>query len=231
MADPCIFAGPEEPREIVDALEAITEKGVSDYQFYGQGKSILIQRKACPQDFHASWCDGRLNRNELELIENIDRGGASYLLLEGHLTYDRAGFLIVNRRVSKLMDIQISGRLDSIQDAGIRLLLSSSVEGTVRVIANLYTRWQKEHIGERTRPGPRSLWGKARREQRVLHVIEGFDGIGSELAKVIWQVSGTARRFFNLDPEQMAIIPKLGPKRIAEINSILDMEMPERLKK
>src|SRR3990167_10554714 len=127
-----ILISPTEPYEIKSDFG---EYGISaphlpsDYGWYVKGNRRLVQRKHIPGDMLASVQDGRFQRDMQILLENIEQGGRSYLLLEGHWSCDKEGMILNPRSTGWSID-KVSEMISTIQDMGAKLLLSPDMKQT-----------------------------------------------------------------------------------------------------
>jgi ERCC4-type nuclease len=196
----------------------------TDFGFYVGGQQRLIERKVCPQDFLSSIKD-RLRTQGLALAET---GGA--LVLEGKFEYARDGRVLVNGYPRDWTIYQITGILMSLEDAGIKILYSPSVQFTPHVLHEAYRWFSKTGTSFISRrPRPRYEWGAPTLKERVLYAFQGF-GMGAETARKAWRHCKTLREMALMDEKELTKIPGVGPARAKTIMRMFDTEFPQEKK-
>lgn len=209
---------PNEPYEIRNDLG---DYGIStpslpvDYGWFALGIKSLVERKHIPQDLLASMSDGRLNREVQVLLQNIELGGRSYLLLEGHLDCDSSGFVLNPHRPSGWEIDKISERIATIQAMGIELLLSPSISETALVLVS-QLRWEMKstHKSLSIRPGPeKDAWNSRSYSNYIMWSYQGIPGIGADMAEVLYKVADTWGKLCNLSAQDLQQLPHFGKKR------------------
>ena len=90
---------------------------------------------------------------------------------------------------------------------------------TAEVIYDLYAWSQKaRHNALRQRPGPApGPWGTRTSASWQRHLLQGFDGIGPELAEAIINRFGCAPIAWPVDADELRMVPGIGPKRAAQL--------------
>src|SRR3972149_1124195 len=177
-----ILISPTEPYEIKSDFG---EYGISaphlpsDYGWYVKGKRSLVQRKHIPGDMLASIQDGRFQRDMQILLENIEQGGRSYLLQEGHWSCDKQGMILNPVRPSGWSYEKISELLSTVQEMGIELLISPDISMTALVIIS-QVRWElkEDHSSLSRRPGLVAEWGKPSYASYTIWSYQGIPGVG-----------------------------------------------------
>lgn len=234
-----LLAAPNQPSEIIDLLEShlgsdlVIQDIPVDFQFWGQynGDSfkVLFERKKCPGDLYASWRDGRLRRQALEMASNT---GPNFLILEGNITWDKNYRLRNGRYPTDVRYEMLTGLWLTCAMSGVWLLPSPNEEGTARLLVTAYNYYRKqEHLGLVSRTSLHSPWGRPGKSDLVLHFLSGAPDIGLKRAKWAWAVTGTLRRFFGLSAGAMQEIPEFGPVVSKNMADILDMECPAKIRK
>jgi len=189
-----------------------------DYGWFAHGKKSLIERKHVPEDLLSSMSDGRLNREMQVVLENIEKGGNGYLLLEGFMQCNREDYIVVNGRPSGWKIDQISERLSTIQLMGVKLLLSPGIQQTPFIIVSQY-RWElkDEHKSLKTRPGPVSEWGKPSYSGYMLWSYQGIPGVGSDIAETLYEAASTWAALVKLSVEDLMELKRFGRKRAERV--------------
>jgi len=218
---------PTEPYEIKNDFGDL---GISnpnlptDYAWFVNGLKSLIERKHIPQDLLASLSDGRLNKVTQILLENIERGGRSYLLLEGFMRCDSNGYILNPDRPSGWEIDKVSALISSIQAMGIQILLSPSMKETALVLIS-QMRWELkgDHRSLRTRPGPaHQPWGD--RPSYAPYMIwgyQGFPGVSVVLAEILYEAASTYEKLLDMSVEDFAGLSRFGKKRSEGLHRFL----------
>lgn len=153
-----------------------------------RGRGLIgVQRKEFPGDFLASVNDGRLAK-ELAQMQSLD---TSVLILEGRGTWTTDGTLVhpwgqpwtrsAHRRY-----------LCTVRSMGVWVEWSDSLDDTALVLEDLRAWHAKpKHHSAQQRPGPkRNGWGQVDERAYAIHLIQGVDGVGPELAERIYDTVG-----------------------------------------
>lgn len=175
---------PTEPLPIraLGRVHSLPEKRGVDILFAAGGRMVGIQRKEI-HDLVASVHDGRLHR-EAQMIRGCLEGGRlgiAVLVVEGWPTWTLDGEWI--ERGWKWTRRQHRGLLWSVRAKGIWVETTADVHDTADLCRDL-EKWaaKDRHSSLDRRPGPAGMWGKATTRDYALHVLQGFDGVGPELA-------------------------------------------------
>lgn len=234
------LAAPNQPGPIMDRLEeyfgddlVISGDIPVDFQFWGHLGSdnfrVMLERKKCPEDLYASWRDGRLRRQCFEMATNP---GPNYLILEGDITYNSNLRLRNGRYNTELTFEMLTGLFLTCTTAGVWPLPTPNEEATTRLLITTYNYFQKaEHHSLISRQGLKSPWGRPSKSDLVLHLFQGFPGIGVKTAQWAWATTGTFRNFASLSEEAIKAIPGFGPKTSKAVTDLLDMKCPPRIYK
>lgn len=234
-----ILVAPNQPDKIMQPLldyfnsDLVVSGDIPvDYQFWGryQDKAIkvMLERKRCPDDLYASWRDGRLKKQVLDMSENP---GPNFMILEGNLSYDFRYNLRSGRYPTELSFNILSGMFLNWTMNGVYILLSPDETATARLIINTYKYFQKKsHDSLLVRPRLPSQWKRPGKRSLVIQAFQiPGSGIGVETAKKAWKHSGTLRDFMLMSEEELQDIPGIGPKIISNLSQILDMRAPRDL--
>jgi len=220
-----ILYSPSEPWEIKNDFGNVgisTPSIPCDYVWYCNGRKTQIERKHVPQDLLASINDGRLTKVTQILIQNIEKGGRSYLLLEGFIRCNSSGFILNPDRPSGWEIDKVSSLISSIQASGIELLLSPSIKETALILIS-QMRWEMkgEHKSTRTRPGPTHEWGQPAFAPYMLWSIQGIPGVGADLAEILYGTAPTWEKLLELSIEDLQQLKRIGKKRAEGIWTFL----------
>lgn len=198
------------------------EVGADILAYTSRGK-LGVQRKHVPDDFIASFEDGRLSKELPALRESVT---FPVLLLEGDFIYNKMDLLMVGGRESRYTKTQVRNILRSIRYVqGIDVERSADIEDTVAVVNELVGWIEAEkHDSLYSRPSIRSEWGVASRVERQLHFLQGFPGVGVNTARKILDRFGSLGRVVKLVPTDAELmeVDGLGKSRISKIKEVLE---------
>lgn len=179
-----MLIAPTEPLPIraLGRIHSLPEKRGVDVLFPAGGRMVGIQRKEI-HDLVASVHDGRLHR-EAQMIGGCladGRLGVAVLVVEGRPTWTIDGEWV--EQGWRWTRRQHRGLLWSVRAKGIWVETTADVHDTADLCRDL-EKWaaKDRHSSLDRRPGPTGLWGKATTRDYALHVLQGFDGVGPELA-------------------------------------------------
>lgn|SRR5690606_18263517 len=186
-----MIVAPTEPAVIREAgtrVSTLPERYGVDV-LWGSATSGLVgvQRKEFPGDFLASVVDGRLAK-EVAQMRGLD---IRVLVLEGRATWTTEGQLVTSwgQAWTKTAHRRY---LCSLAAEGVWVFSTDNVDDTVTFLRDLHAWTRKpEHRALRTRPGAkRDRWGRVSSRAYQLHLIQGIDGVGPELAERILDTIG-----------------------------------------
>jgi ERCC4-type nuclease len=210
-----MFAAPTEPpalKALANTVSMLPERYGVDYLWPAQGKFVGVQRKEVT-DLLASVQDGRLAR-ELAQMQNLL---FRWLVIEGPVRFTSEGVLIAGTGFGQQWTReQWEGLIASVQLRGCWITSSANVGDTGRVLGIL-KRWSMKprHASMHTRSGPVSLFGKPDNRDWQIHLLQGFEGIGYELAGRILDHFGGIPLQWTVSAGELKEIVGLGPKKIA----------------
>jgi len=189
--------------------------------FYAKGVKVMIERKVVPQDFMASWFDGRLTQQMACMAENR----LGFILLEGTFPVRKDGCIQIGPRVLSVTIMQINNRLASMALYGVIPLYSPSMHWTPYIIKSLYDLFQKDvHLSVLTRPGVKvpSSWKIRTPKILGLHYVQGLPHIGAKRALKLWERAHSLRMISVLTRDEMQ--ETIGPKLGADAYDFLDTQ-------
>lgn len=184
-----MMVAPTEPAPFraLGPVKATPERYGVDF-LWGSPLGLMgVQRKEFPGDFLASVTDGRLAK-EVGQMRGLD---VRVLVLEGRPTWTIEGELVTGfgQPWSKVAHRRY---LCSLQAEGVWVLTTDNVDDTVSALCDLEAWSRKpEHRALHTRPGPkRDRWGVVTSRAYQMHLVQGIDGVGPELAERIIDTLG-----------------------------------------
>lgn len=170
--------------------------------------TVGVQRKTV-QDFLASVTDGRLAK-EVSQLQVLD---LRVLIIEGRPTWTVDGEL-VNAYGQRWTRSQHRRFLWSMRSSGVWVDWSDDLADTVGMVRDLeeWTRKAK-HGSLMRRPGAKGAWGKATTREWGVHMLQGFDGIGSDTALRIWEHFNGIPLAWTVDEKELQRVHGVGKVR------------------
>ena len=173
---------------------------------------VAVEKKT-QQDFINSIIDKRLLSQMKALRDNFER---AVLILEG--TEDIYS-------IRRMHPNAIRGMLATIAvDYGIPVIRTKDLKDTaalLKIMAEHEQRTEERDFGVRTERKPLTT-----KEQQEF-IIESLPGVGATLAKSLLKEFKTVKSILNANNEELQKIDKLGKKRAAEIQRIVEEEYEE----
>lgn len=179
-----MLVSPTEPLPIraLGRVHSLPERRGVDIMFAAAGRWVGVQRKEI-RDLVASVRDGRLHREVQQMCTSLTSRtlGVAVLVVEGRFTWTCDGEWV--EQGYRWTRRQHRGLLWSVRSKGIWVETTTSVADTADLCRDLEVWARKDrHSSLDHRPGPVGLWGKATTREYASHVLQGFDGVGPELA-------------------------------------------------
>lgn len=209
-----MIVSPTEPPALkkLGIVSMLPERYGCDLLFASRGRWFGVQRKEFG-DLLASMRDGRIAQqvammNGLEqamfVIEGMDkvRWGVDGASLDGYTNITLG---------------QIRALLWSVRDRGMWVDRTSSLTDTVQLVGD-FERWCKKpgHKALSTRPGPVGNWGTATSKEWQSHLLQGFPGVGVELADRILDEVGMPLQW-RVTRGELARVHGMGAKKIDKL--------------
>src|SRR5579863_2868694 len=183
-----MLISPTEPLPIrkLGQVSSVPERFGTDVLFLSRsGQTIGIQRKEI-KDLVASVHDGRLVK-ELAQMAKLDQG---IVLIEGGIKWTSENKLMIEPSWTKTHHL---GLMLSIQSKGYWTLNSSTLNDTLDLLPMFVKYFGKERSASLgTRPKSQGEWGTKSSREWQNHLLQSFEGIGSEKAKAILDKFGMA---------------------------------------
>jgi len=172
-----------DPLKVVGTSSGIPEQYGADFLIPGIGFMLGVQRKGFPGDFMSSLDDGRLHTSLVKLTKCEKR----VLILEGTPKWTTSGFLVhdyVQFSRSQLRNLLMSAH----EELGIHTMWTDGIQDTIDTLRDL-ARWAAKgtHNSLFDRPNMKSPFKRKFSEKdKAMFLLQGFDGIGPELAGRIY---------------------------------------------
>jgi ERCC4-type nuclease len=222
---PAMFISAAEPAWLKDKLATafdlqssnlITESRGVDVAWRGGGGWWGIQRKAV-DDLVASIGD-RLTR-EVAQMTATDGVVMPHMIVEGQVRFTADGELIRDGWGQRMTRRQWRGLMWSMQAAGVSITHTATKGDTAQAIIDMYAWSQKErHATLRARAGaPKSDWGTRDSKAWARWILQGFDGIGPEVADAIIDACGGLPLQWTVTADELLKIKGIGKTRAGRL--------------
>ena len=224
-----ILCSPTEPKRLrsLGTTSSIPERHGADFLLVAGKTRIGVQRKQFPGDLLASLDDSRLY-GQLPLLRELDQ---ALVVIEGHGRWTEDGELLADK-YHRFTKTQMHGLRYSIMfEFGIPTMWVRDMDETVEVLGTLEAWMAKgKHRSLKSRKGPSSgSWGIADRH-RAQHVLQGFPGVGPELAgRMVDHFEGVPLTWTHSVEELMAV-EGVGKKKAEGMVKALDTVKVEEKK-
>lgn len=172
---------------------------------------VGIQRKQFPDDFSSSMEDGRLALETGQAVSLPVR----ILLLEGAGTWSTDGKLL-SRYGSSITRQSHRSFLLTLRLNGWWVAESADMADTIDFVRTIYSWSMKSsHNSTRHRPGPpRPLWGQRGSKDFQRWLLQGFPGVGPEMAERIIDKFGKVPLKWEVTRKELLEIDGVGPKTV-----------------
>lgn len=208
------FVAPTEPKQLKAIATKVTllpEKYGCDVVWWGSHEGVDqlwgVQRKEL-KDLIASVGDGRLAKEVAQMRDTIP---IPMVVIEGKIQFDLSGNLMWNSWGQDFTRAQWKGMLWSLMSEGVHIEYTKDIGETVALI-QLYAKWSQKakHTSIMRRPGPFSPWGTVGSEDYAVHLLQGFDGLGTDRAKAIVKHFGGVPLQWTATEQEMLKVPGIG---------------------
>lgn len=213
-----MLVSPTEPATLraLGRTSSVPERYGADFLIHSPVYGAVgVQRKEI-SDLISSTYDGRLAK-EFGQLRQLP---LAVLLIEGRLVWTDDGYAMGGSSYTKA---QHQGMLWSAQSNGLWIANSEGVAGTCEWLS-LFTKWTSKprHSGFRTRPGPRSAWGKVTNREWGEWLLQSFPGIGPDVARAIYDHFGTVPLSWTVNELDLLDVKGIGKGRARELLRALD---------
>ena len=179
-----------------------------DVLWSAHGSWYGVQRKEI-QDLYASLSDGRMTK---ELGQMTHLGTVPWLIIEGAL--DKLRRVVTVEQHTKIVN--------TIADRGVKVLATRNAQETGKVIdALVESTWANKHKTGTTRPKAAGAWGTATSREWAVHLLQGFDGIGPEVAARIVEKFGGVPLAWTVGVEELMDVEGVGKVRAGKLINAL----------
>lgn len=218
------MVAPTEPAALrsLGTVRLMPERYGVDFMWGSPTSGLVgVQRKEFPGDFLASVTDGRLAK-EVAQMQGLDLRA---LVLEGRPTWTTEGMLAspFGEPWSKAAHRRY---LCSLQSEGVWVFGTDNLDDTASFLHD-FEVWSRkpEHRALRTRPGvKRDRWGRVTSRAFQVHLVQGIEGVGPELAERIIDTLGMPFGL-RVSEEDLQRVHGVGKKKARQI--VRAFEEPE----
>lgn len=192
----------------------------ADVAWSASGSWVGVQRKEV-KDLLASVEDGRLGQQLVQL----ERCGVAALVVEGELRFTMDGELMGSRGSTRWTRRSLWGVLWSARRSGVWVDFTRDLTETIEWVG-AFEAWTKKdkHTGLGGRPGPKGMWGTADSREWGVHVLQGFPGVGQELAgRMIDEFGGVPLRW-TVGMKELTAVQGIGTKKAQGLMKALGVD-------
>lgn len=177
-----------------------------------------VQRKEI-KDFIASIQDGRLAR-EVAMMKPLPM---KVVIIEGRLSWSTDNILMIGKWASNITLAQYEGMIMSLMERGVHVTWTKDTKDTARWTRQFATWSAKQHHHALSRrPGPVSPWGHVSDEDWAVHLLQGFDGLGSEKARAIVRHFNGVPFSWSVSEAELMQVPGIGKVLARRLVNALD---------
>jgi ERCC4-type nuclease len=218
---PRLLIAPTEPPQLktLGKVSSTPERWGCDVLGWVGGRKVGVQRKRW-DDLMASVADGRLAKE----VQQMGRGVEGLLVVEGQVKWGPDGHMVSGFKGTG-RDWTRQGweaLLWSVQDAGVKVVAARDLDETVERVRWWYAWASKPHTVLRTRGGkPASVWGTPRDREWGAWLLQGFEGIGVELATRIVDRFGGVPLRWTVTREELLTVEGLGKKKVDRLMKMM----------
>jgi len=223
---PTIFVAPSERHpaltKLADKVSNLPEKYGCDIIWRAHNQWWGVQRKEI-KDFIASILDGRLAKEVGQMQGHVS---LPIVAIEGKVQWSDNGTLMHSSYGKPVTKAQYNGMLFSLMLKGVQVMFTANPQETADLCRHLAEWSQKEtHNSMDRRPGPdqASVWGKATNMDWAKHLLQGFPGIGPQVASDIIKHFGRVPLQWTVTPAELLKVPGVGPTRAKALIESFDV--------
>lgn len=212
---------PTEPPEIqvLGTRSPVPESVGCDVLWAGRNGLCGVQRKTVSDLIASVQNDDRLGK-EFEQMRKLAWKG---LVVEGTPQWTRDGYLLDGHKSWSAK--QHRGVLMSAQMKGVVVVQSRNHLDTCDAIHHMY-EWsnKQDHASSLLyRGNGKSEWGELTDESTAVHLMSAFPGIGTELARRIFQAFGRVPIQWSVSEEELAAIHGIGKKKLESLMKLMSV--------
>jgi len=218
-----MLISPTEPKKLkrLGTVSSKPEQYGADFLILGKRFRIGVQRKQFPGDFLASLTDGRLY-GQLPALDELDK---AVLVLEGRGSWTEDGELISDSKYHRFTKQQLHGLLFTVMfEFGIPTMIVGDMDEMAEVLMQLESWASKtSHKSLKSRVGvDKNSWGTTTEHHLATHIMQGFPGVGQELASRIVDRFEGVPLTWTVNMDEMMEVEGLGEKKAGGMYHALD---------
>lgn len=193
-------------RHGVDILWTVTGEG-------GKKVTVGAQRKEW-KDLVASVEDGRWQREIVQMASLP----AAWVVVEGWPKVGAGGQLVDKRYGRGWTEAMLRAVLWSAQSRGINIDRTANIAGTCDWVQAV-VKWSRKanHSSMLHRPMATSQWGHKGNREWGMHLLQGLDGVGVELAGRIWDRFGGVPWSWDCSIDDLMEVDGVGKKKAEKL--------------
>jgi len=217
-----VLVSPTEPQRLRDLgqTSSTPEYFGADFLVVAGKNRIGMQRKQFPGDLLASLADGRLYK-QLPLLMSLE---SAALVVEGFGKWTEDGELMEDD-FSHFTLSQLYALFYSIMfEFGVPVLWVRDMSATEQLI-DVLDHWahKDKHMSLKRRVGPqKDAWGKLSERASATHILQGFPGVGPELADRIIEQFGSVPLTWTHSVDELMEVPGIGKRKAEMMVEALD---------
>lgn len=208
-----VYVAPTEPVALkkVGKSSSLPERFGVDVLWGAKGAKVGVQRKEW-KDLLASVEDGRWQREVAMMTDG--RLVAAWVVVEGWPKIGPDGRLVDKSWGRGWTEGAMRGVLWGAVRAGIGVDRTDGIAGTVAWVQAM-VKWSRKdrHTSGMARPGPTGMWGSRNNRDWGVHLLQGLDGVGPELAGRIWDRFGGVPWRWEVGVEELMEVDGVGKKK------------------
>ena len=217
-----MLISPSEPKQFgtLGKVSSTPERHGADFLILGYKVRIGVQRKQFPGDLLASLQDGRLY-DQLPRLGDLDK---ALLIVEGRGRWTLDGELMADKYHQFTLS-QMHGLLFTVMfEFGVPSIWVANMDETIAVLRALES-WskKKKHTSLKSRPGPeKNLWGSLTDKHMAQHIMQGFPGVGPELASRMIEKFECVPLTWTVGMDELMSVEGIGKKKAEAMYGVLE---------
>ena len=208
-----VFVAPTEPVALkkVGRSSSMPERYGVDVLWGAKGAKVGVQRKEW-KDLVASVEDGRWQREIAMMTDG--RLVDAWVVVEGWPKVGGDGRLVEKQYGRGWSEGQLRAVLWGAMARGVKVDRTRDIAGTVTWVRGM-VEWSRKakHQSGIARPGPVGMWGSRDSRDWGIHLLQGLDGVGPELAGRIWDRFGGVPWRWDVGVEDLMQVEGVGKKK------------------
>lgn len=214
---PPVFVAPTEPVRLraIGKTSLTPERLGVDVCWVAAGKKWGVQRKEW-KDLVASVEDGRWGREIPMMVSGCD---VAWVMVEGWPRVTTDGALLDKSFGRPWTEQGVRKVLWGAQMRGVQVTRSNDLGDTVSQVLAMVEWSCDPNAGKSAvqRPGPTGMWGHKNDRDWGVHLLQGLEGVGVELAGRIFDVRGEVPWQWTVTEDELCQVKGIGKKKARKI--------------